>query len=395
MKTKKIIGYTKSNNTIRNKSYSPLVNKYLDVTSLKSIRPNELNLCNSLLKINIGSKSKPNCLEYHNNKVIKYMLRNLQSNKHLDPRKFIAPKQLLANCWFNTMFVSFFFSDKGRKFFRFFRILMITGKKYNKKDIDDKELRKLFFILNLFIEASYNQFKNNNFTKNKKTKRKKTKSKKTKSKKTKSKRYKKNVSITLFDQINFLTNNLNTNYFIKKIYDKINVSIYKSIPNINDAGNPLEYYKTIMKYLNYDILKLMKIEFSNNENTYKILNSNFLNHKITPDIIILEDHESGTKFDKLYEFIKNNKKYKYVLDSIILTNKQHYNPKENSHFVSVLTINNEEYKFDGDSYSRLSKFKWKKMINKNKDWTFQENHNYYPEKYNFTRGYKIMFYYRV
>ena len=30
--------------------------------------------------------------------------------------------------------------------------------------------------------------------------------------------------------------------------------------------------------------------------------------------------------------------------------------------VSVLTINNEEYKFDGDSYSRLSKFKWKKLI---------------------------------
>jgi hypothetical protein len=38
-------------------------------------------------------------------------------------------------------------------------------------------------------------------------------------------------------------------------------------------------------------------------------------------------------------FIFNNKNYNYVLDSIILTNKEHFNPKENSHFVSVLTIN--------------------------------------------------------
>ena len=57
--------------------------------------------------------------------------------------------------------------------------------------------------------------------------------------------------------------------------------------------------------------------------------------------------------------------------------------------------NNEEYKFDGDSYSRLSKFKWKNLINTNKDWVFLENPNYYPEKYNFTKGYKLMFYYRI
>ena len=36
----------------------------------------------------------------------------------------------------------------------------------------------------------------------------------------------------------------------------------------------------------------------------------------------------------------------------------------------------------------------KNLINTNKDWTFLENPNYHPEKYNFTYGYKIMFYYR-
>ena len=40
------------------------------------------------------------------------------------------------------------------------------------------------------------------------------------------------------------------------------------------------------------------------------------------------------------------------------------------------------------------KFKWKNLINKNKDWTFIENQKYYPEKYNFTKGYKMLFYYR-
>ena len=35
------------------------------------------------------------------------------------------------------------------------------------------------------------------------------------------------------------------------------------------------------------------------------------------------------------------------------------------------------------------------MINKNIDWKFRENPKYYPELYNFTKGYKLFFYYRV
>ena len=37
----------------------------------------------------------------------------------------------------------------------------------------------------------------------------------------------------------------------------------------------------------------------------------------------------------------------------------------------------------------------KSMIeNTNKDWNFKENPKYHAEKYNFTKGYKILFYYR-
>ena len=82
------------------------------------------------------------------------------------------------------------------------------------------------------------------------------------------------------------------------------------------------------------------------------------------------------------------------MDSIILTNKDHFDPKANSHFVSVLTVNSKEYKFDGSSLSKLQRFNWKKMINTNKNWNFKENPVYIPELYNFTQGYKIMFYYR-
>jgi len=89
-----------------------------------------------------------------------------------------------------------------------------------------------------------------------------------------------------------------------------------------------------------------------------------------------------------------NEAITYVLDSIIITNKDHFDPDANSHFVSVLTVNSQEYKFDGSSVSKLERFKWKKMINSDKNWRFKENPKYEPEQYNFTKGYKIMFYYR-
>jgi len=373
MKTRKISKNKKKvasglTSTLKVKSYSPQVNRLLDISRLETIVPQKVNLCDSLLKINIGTKTRPNCLEYNNKKVTEFMLRNLRSTKHLVPTKFIGPKQLTANCWFNTMFVAFFFSDKGRKFFRFLRVLMITGQKYDKTPLKDEELKKLFFILNLFIEASYNQSDNNK----------------------------------LYEHISHLTNNLNTNFFIKKIYEKINKEqIDRRIPDVDQEGNPLEYYKSIIKFLNYNILKLRNIDIdeeltSNISKTgmNDFIKEKFVSFNVVPDIMILEDHESGMIHNNSYKLSKNGRNYNYKLDSIILTNKNHYNPKANSHFVCVLTINKELYRFDGSSYSRLSKFNWKKILNKNVDWTFKENPKYYAEKYNMQKGYKIMFYYR-
>ena len=372
-RTKKTI----KNKSLKAKSFSPLINKKLLIHSLKTLEVESIKLCNSLLKVNIKIKDKYVCKNYNDNEVKKILLHNLRASKHLDVSRFIPPIQLLSNCWFNTMYVTFFFSDKGRKFFRFFRELMIVGKKLDNSPLP-KTIAKLFFILNLFIEASYNQT---------------------------------SKSHTFYNKINSLSNKLNTNFFIFHIYKIIkkdpssinpNILISNSnklydIPNINDAGNPLNYYQGILNYLNYNILKLMRHNLVSKKIIANLIQESFnsLSSTTIPDIIIIEDFESGTLFETNYDFTDtNNKSYNYILDSIILTNKDHFDPKANSHFVSVLTINKKSYKYDGSSTSKLEPFNWMKLINTNKDWSFKEKSIYQEELYNFTKGYKIMFYYR-
>ena len=368
---------TRSLKSLKLRSFSPLLNKQLKIHSLKTLRPNSLKLCDGLLNLRINKNDPTSCKPYNNSNVQELLLHNLKSSKHLDVSRFIPPVQLLSNCWFNTMFVTFFFSDKGRKFFRFFRELMITGKKLDSTLIPSN-IAKLFFILNLFIEASYNQT---------------------------------SKSHELFKTMNALTDKLNTNFFIYHIYqiinnkpNSINPNILFNnnnklydIPNIKDAGNPLTYYESILKYLNYDTLKFMKQTFTSNSNVKEIITKKFLSlSNIIPDIIIIEDFQSTSTYETSYTLMSSsNEVINYVLDSIIITNKDHFDPAANSHFVSLLTVNSQEYKFDGSSLSKLQRFNWKKMINTNKNWNFKENPKYVPERYNFTKGYKIMFYYRT
>ena len=140
----------KSTRSLKLRSFSPLLNKQLKIHSLKTLRPNSLKLCDGLLNLRINKNDPTSCKPYNNSNVQELLLHNLKSSKHLDVSRFIPPVQLLSNCWFNTMFVTFFFSDKGRKFFRFFRELMITGKKLDSTLIPSN-IAKLFFILNLSI----------------------------------------------------------------------------------------------------------------------------------------------------------------------------------------------------------------------------------------------------
>ena len=119
------------------------------------------------------------------------------------------------------------------------------------------EIAKIFFILNLFIEASYNQGSRSNI---------------------------------LYEKLNALTERLNTNYFVYHLYKIINKSsnsinpnvlidntnkLY-DIPNIEDAGNPLTYYETILQYLNYDTLKLFKHNITKPMNINEVIQTKYL-----------------------------------------------------------------------------------------------------------------------
>ena len=363
------------------KSYSPTVNKLI----LKSINTYNDNYSENYFLNNF--------YKLYNNKLLhKILLSKLKKNKINYPERLIAPKQLYSNCWFNTMFTVFFFSDKGRKFFKYFRYLMITGEKYEnniKVDINNNELKEILFILNIFIEASLNQ--KNNIKKNEDSKTLKKSKIKPKTHKKTNKNVR-NLYNKLLEKI-LKTNNLNTNFFIENIYNIISKkNIKTSIPKIKDAGNPIEYYKKIINYLDDSKINLMEIDIVNNENeNIKDLLENKIKYQEKfPHIIIINDFESNNIFDLNYNFGEID----YNLDAVILTNKDHFLENTNSHFVSLLTINNNEYKFDGSSLNKLSLFDWKKIINKDKDWGFIENPNYYKNKYNFTKGYKILFYYK-
>ena len=210
------------------------------------------------------------------------------------------------------MFVTFFFSDKGRKFFRFLRQLMITGKKINGEKIPD-DLAKIFFIFNKIIEASYNQDGNNNSR---------------------------------------LIRDFNTNYFIENIYYIMlnkNIITYKK----NESGNPIEYYKSIIKYLNYNAIDIINIDITNNID-FKNIAKKILHDNI-PEIIIVDiiDSDSIKINTRPLEFkiSLNGISHNYRLDSAIVRDISR------QHFCSLLTCNNDEYSFDGASFSRLSKYR--------------------------------------
>ena len=322
-------------------SYSPEINKYL--VSKTATSPKEFFICNnSLLKINIDPRHSSLCLDYQDRRVTAFFLKNLKNNK-VECGEIIPPKQYLSNCWFNTMFVTFFISDKGRKFFKFFRQLMIEGRQLDNKPIPDN-LAKAFFILNLAIEASQNR---------------------------------------AFRSLNYL---LNTNLIIRKIYDAINKSRdtknYSAIPNANKFGNPLEYYLGIMKYLNNKDLNIQVIECNTSASENLITSIIKTNRKSQPEIIILEILDNAKIMDRQDAITINN--IKYVLDAAVIRDTGR------EHVASVLICNGVEFAFDGASYKRLSPFKWKRLINKNQDWGF-EGHDL---KWNFTNCYQQLYYYR-
>ena len=329
-------------------SYSPSVNK--DLVSLKSVQRNQVFNCNNdrafLLKaplqIGVPDKSgKKTCYPYTDPVAKKYMLKNLKANKHVDPNMVVPPIQELANCWFNTMFVSLFVSDKGRKFFHFFRQMMIEGKQ---KDVPEV-LRDGFALFNYAIDAC-------------------------------------------------LTGNkyayiLNTNAIIQQIYDSVPDEYkaqYQYIRDVDEAGNPVRYYLCLIDYLGNRNLPLLFVQDAGVSWEFQV------QEKVVgklPDVIILEffsDDEPIT--NKKTSFTMNGAKY--ALDSCIIRDTAR------NHFSSLLTCEKKEMAYDGMSFHRLTYMDWKDKINTDFKWQFKGSKD--DGKlltWNFAKGYYMMIYYRV
>lgn len=342
-------------NNKKNRSYSPTINQ--DLETLKSIPRQELSDCNIVaaynlkepLKIGVpGFLNNETCFNYNTQEAKKYLLKNLSANKHVDPGKIVPPKQLQGNCWFNSMFVNFFVSDKGRKFFHFFRHLMIEGKQKDGSHIPHK-LRDAFALLNFGVDACLtgNQFA-----------------------------YK-----------------LNTNVIIKEIYKAIPDSYKKVVPyiyNVGKAGNPIFYYMSIINYLNNNSITTLLIRDATNNWKDKVTEQM---RKIThiPHVVILEVfHNNAKSFDrKPISFTINDAKYQ--IDSAVVMDVSR------QHFCSTLTCEGKEFGYDGYSFHKLEPLEWKDRLNTDFEWYFEETNKYAGKNiiWNFTKSYQMLIYYRI
>jgi len=342
----------KINKSIKKGSYSPTINKQL--ITLKSIEREDLLNCNmeNAFKMNeplqIGIPKSNKCYYYYTPEAKKFLLKNLSANKHIDPNKIIPPIQSQSNCWFNTMFVNFFVSDKGRKFFHFLRQLMIEGKQKNGKVIPQM-LRDAFALLNFGIDACLT---GNNFA------------------------YK-----------------LDTNTIIHMLYKSIPESYklkYPYIVDIDEAGNPLLYYISIINYLNNNSIQLLFIRDANIK-WKDILSDAITKMPHLPHVIVLEVYdETANEFNKK-PILFSVRDAKYEIDSAVIRDIS------KQHFCSTITCEKQEMGYDGMSFHRLVKMNWKNNMNTDIEWEFEGTKNFdgTPLKWNFTKCYQLLIYYRI
>ena len=333
-------------------SYSPTINN--DLVTLVSIPRNELLNCNTenafKLKtpLKIGIPGTNHCYEYNTKEAKQFLLQNLAADKHINPKKIIPPIQYQSNCWFNAFFVTFFVSDKGRKFFHFFRQLMIEGKQKDNTVIPEK-LRDAFALLNFGIDACLTG--------------------------------------------NEYAYNLNTNSIIHLLYNgipKIYKDKYTYIVDVNKPGNPIFYYMSIIHYLNNNDIQILFIRDADNFWKNKVIE---LLQKVThlPHIIVLEVYE-----DKAIDFNKKPISFtlnsaKYAIDSAVIRDIS------GQHFCTTITCDKKEFGYDGMSFHRLVPLQWKHKMNTNLSWEFEGTNDFdgTPLKWNFMKSYQLLMYYRI
>jgi hypothetical protein len=335
------------------KSYAPSINKKL--TSIRSQKYSDIFGCGaesqlgktrSFNKLMIKSKNK--CVSASSPEGREILLKNFKSEKSLRCSAIIAPMQSHSNCWFNTMFMCLFVSDKGRKFMRFFREMMIKGITSNGAKVTPTELSEAMILFNAAIDACYNRGNNS-----------------------------KNIGLAL-----------NTNNIITSIYASI-VGDFEGIKDLDQFGNPYKFYRDLMMYLGTE--KAVKVE----KLDYKSDIDNFLSmagsSSSDPDVVIITLSDFGDSNLAHPEDLKNIKtevvfnSHKYKLDSFIARDLT------KNHFCCGITCNGKSMLFDGSAFSKLVSRNWKGWLNKDYDWNIGGTNMHW----NFKHGYSMLFYYRT
>lgn len=341
------------------KEYSPTINQ--KIQSLISKSPHRdlfVNVDCNLLEITIVTESgKELCYDWKSKQAQEYMLDNLRSTKKIVPRHIIGPAQTDNNCWMNTFFAIFFLSDKGRKFLRFFREAMITGKLQTKNKVKkfNKNIHEAFWILNRFITAS----------------------------------------LLGTQDIGEYAKLIDTNDVVQGVYEALPKK-YRYKPS-GVAANPIQFYFSILRYLeNFGHGSLIPFPL----HTYRIfhdkealdnLSQDIKSMEKIPHMIIVEIIDDPVEETyNVNEFEKpltiTSGKYQYELDAVAIRDV------EKHHVCALITINGTDYKLDGEDFSPVRKLKWKNLINKNKSFKITKT---IGEKYNFKKSYQALIYYRI
>ena len=288
------------------------------------------------------------------------MLTNLNQDK-VNCTMVIAPLQKHSNCWFNTMFMTFFISDKGRKFFKFFREQMIkgihyrrSGKGFASSPILPRSLAKAFFLLNAAVDASLHG--------------------------------------GLSDSTGRL---MDTNNLISMIHKAISHKAGSPVKAPYESGNPIDYYMSIVNYLGggsaNQALRLAVVD-----SLSELRRSALLSRK-PPDVVAVHTDEDQEYVLKKSMQVKNayGGVYTYEIDSIVVRDT------EQRHFCALLSCNGKGFGFDGASFARMSRFDWKKRFGKGfekEKWSFQGSKWGSSDKkilWQLSNAYSISLYYRV
>jgi len=346
-------------------SFRPNVNQVIH--SLKSISPHvELgyDMCDDD-KIFIKNGKKGKCYGLKSKIAQTYMIDNLLSKKPLDCQTIIAPKQQLSNCWFNAFFVIYFISDKGRKFFRFLRMAMITGMLPNGTIVAPR-LRMPLLLLNKYVEASL-------------------------------------IGSRSIEPS--LATLMDTNRVLRKVTSALGETTRKKldIDKTRQAGNPYSFYSGLITYLKSDPLTFIKVTVRHatskvklKSNIQHILNNVDNDKELRGpqgplDYFILERFsenypKKSWTIPKKFKIKYKDEEHTYILDSAVLMDI------DKVHFSAYITCNGKSFGFDGESFARMTPFEWKKKMNKDVKWRFAKQYETY---FNFQQGYYMLFYYRV